>query len=1142
MSNLWDIVKFSKVIVVMVLIVFVGISSQAQESAESAPQSALEAVQSLPLYLYYFETDDELLQAGETQQYQFTAFRGEKATIAVYGLDQLVMPQLTLRDEDGNVVATGRSNPAQPYVSLIQVTAPQDQIYTFDVTAAQAAEGGGLVRVMLVEGDPIDGDLTYLDTVNPLLPGRVFMIAGSDEIDADVDATRRGVRVGAEVLPVDRFRERPDIFVSRGSPEELPPIEERFSPATSHVWFNEDGNKFYFFTVHAIPEQRTTATKDVEYQALNLLTFFYFDYFFEVGAGGEPIILGQTTQPCSDVALENRAECEREPVVQLQSADDGETLLGEEPVEEIVLVDDDTTGVGIAGCYYAYGGETAYYPGYYYHYFCQQEVRFEGTGNSLFTGTDAPDTLRGGGGDDFIYGNGGDDVLIGDNARYYSCYSLNYDYYYYPVWYYYNGYWYYYYEYRPYQYNFSCTAYTEYYGTGNDTIGGGEGNDTIYGGGGDDVLDGGNGNDTIFGDNVLLNETCVQDYSSGTYYVPPDCTAEPVIFTGTGNDELYGGAGDDVLYGGAGNDRLEGGAGVDAIYGGADDDFIVELGGGPGDTIDGGAGYDGVTYSGVATDLTFNISSDGTTITSTGAGDTITNVEFYITDSGEDRFNISGNFTPVSSDATPIVLSGGTQPVLDTDDVDFAAGTTGYFTLIGIENVTCADCGGNITATLLLNADTWYDATGTGLYICYLTTATACPIPASPAPSPMLSSMTGMDIWQLTSAADTPADGGENSDTYRLAEILNIDINDTGTSGTDTVVYAVENAALTIAALNETSYTVASGTNTIFLNGIENIATGAANDIFLLGSPGSVNNVYDAGDNATRTDRDTAILQSNLDLTLNFSANMVQVSETGNLASQTDTLMNFEVVQSGSGNDTFVMDDALVQGFDLDGGAGLNSILYNSTSDLTVSLVDSSLMTVTDGLLSDTLSNFSSVTTGDGNDTFNLDINAASTTTAYHFDAGGGDNIFRFFFNGANPLTETVEMTVAADGENNVLDFTGVDVAVNIDLDLRTPQEIFENFVITLQGVFEAVFNPDVQNLPDDLPPELETETATDAESAEPSATAEPTDVPAEATEAPTEPASESTETAPEPTEAVSAPTDEPPAESTPAPETTPES
>ena len=258
-----------------------------------------------PFYLFYFETVDVLLQTGETAQYKFDAFRGEEVTIAIYGLDELVLPQITLYNNDGEIVATGRYTPEQPYITSIQFTVSQDESFTFEVTAIVAADGGGLARVMVVEGDPIAGDLTYLDTLNPLLPGRVFMVAGSDEIDEDISPIESGRRVSVEVLPVERFRDKPDVFVSRGSSDFLPPIEERFSPATSHTWFNEDGTAVYFFTIHPVPEQVTSAVVNaaieftsLDYISLELNTFYYFDYFFVIGAGSDPIRFSISSMCC----------------------------------------------------------------------------------------------------------------------------------------------------------------------------------------------------------------------------------------------------------------------------------------------------------------------------------------------------------------------------------------------------------------------------------------------------------------------------------------------------------------------------------------------------------------------------------------------------------------------------------------------------------------------------------------------------------------------------------------------------------------------------------------------------------------------------------------------------------------------------
>ena len=137
----------------------------------------------------------------------------------------------------------------------------------------------------------------------------------------------------------------------------------------------------------------------------------------------------------------------------------------------------------------------------------------------LFVGTDDPDLLVGGDGEDNIKSGLGDDILFG--------------------------------------------------GDGDDNLNGGDGIDRLFGGDGDDDLDGGDGIDRLFGgagnDNLY------------------GVTGNDIIYGGAGNDNLEGGYGDDVLFGGDGNDRIvgyvgadtiEGGAGADTIYGGLGIDTI----------------------------------------------------------------------------------------------------------------------------------------------------------------------------------------------------------------------------------------------------------------------------------------------------------------------------------------------------------------------------------------------------------------------------------------------------------------------------------------------------------------------------------------------------------------------------------------
>jgi hypothetical protein len=282
---------------------------------------------------------------------------------------------------------------------------------------------------------------------------------------------------------------------------------------------------------------------------------------------------------------------------------------------------------------------------------------------------------------------------------------------------------------------------------------------------------------------------------------------------------------------------------------------------------------------------------------------------------------------------------------------------------------------------------------------------------------------------------------------------------------------------LTIATTDETNFTVSDNTTTVAFTGIENISTGAANDIFLLHyNPDGVSNTYDAGENATHTDVDTAVIDTTLDLTVTVTDNTAAVNQT-DTASVADTLVNFENIATGSGNDTFVMNTA-PDGKTLNGGDGSNSVAYNDNSDTVVSLNSANSLTVASASGTDTVLNFDTVTTGDGNDVVNLDLNAASTSTDYTVNASGGFNIFNFIFTG-DPLTDTVNITVAADGTNNMLDFSGVNTTVTVDTSSSNPQQVFTNFWLTIQGVFEVVFGAE-EVAPEPTVAAVTVETSTD--------------------------------------------------------------
>lgn len=137
-------------------------------------------------------------------------------------------------------------------------------------------------------------------------------------------------------------------------------------------------------------------------------------------------------------------------------------------------------------------------------------------GNDTLSGGAGRDALHGGAGDDQLSGDEGDDTLIGDEGD-----DL--------LW----G------------------------GSGNDDLAGGPGHDTLWGGPGDDSLTGGEGDDMLLGED--------------------------------GDDRLMGGAGDDLLIGGRGSDEIDGGLGNDTLWGSApgegDDGAVDFLNGGEGDDV-----------------------------------------------------------------------------------------------------------------------------------------------------------------------------------------------------------------------------------------------------------------------------------------------------------------------------------------------------------------------------------------------------------------------------------------------------------------------------------------------------------------------------------------------------------------------------
>ena len=489
------------------------------------------------LYLYYFESDDANLTDVLSKDYAFSTLAGETVTIMVYGLDQLVKPKLTLFNDQGVQVGQGFNTEEQPYATLLQFNASRNELYFFRVERLE--EQGGLARVMIYEGDPLNQDLTLLDDMNPLLPSRTFMVAGRD--------TEEGLRVLVEVLDVPYYDEKPQIYASRGTLNDIPGVTDRFAPSDTFLWFNQDGKQVYFVNMRPTPEESTEVTENVPIRMFNVGNFFYFDYYFTVGAGSDPVrLLGR--QECATAA--NRLECVRESPTfgRTETSINTPSTIEEEGIifDPLPPIQTCLGGIGlnltftVAG---SYSGSTC---------------------DDILNGSPFNDAITGGPGNDAINGNDGDDSLLGDEG------------------------------------SDIITG-----GLGNDTLRGGTGNDRLFGNAGNDLINGEGGDDFVdySGSSgavqVDLTDTALPIGGTGVGEGNDRLLNIENVLGSNLDDTLLGSSGDNLLNGALGNDSIDGGGGNDTLVGGeGDDNFTVGSAGGGNSQIYLGNGNDLVLLNG----------------------------------------------------------------------------------------------------------------------------------------------------------------------------------------------------------------------------------------------------------------------------------------------------------------------------------------------------------------------------------------------------------------------------------------------------------------------------------------------------------------------------------------------------------------
>ena len=893
------------------------------------------------IYLYYYESDDEFLDVGETQLYTFAPYPGENITIVTYGLDETALSTVSLYDASGDLVATGSSNqitanpdarnaddrPQTPYATAIQHTATSGGLYYFEVTNESGK--AGLVRSMLFVGEPFNDDLTLIDELNPLLPSKAFMVAGDSTREWENELTGetiQGLRTEVDVQQIERIDRAPDVFTSYSTLSYLPNVEERLQPDNFFRWFNEDDEEIYLVNVRPLPEQETDASQnilaDLDYQTYNSNNFFFFEYFFTVGNGSDPIALDRGAGACAGLA--DRIDCvASDPNLGRDNDGIGDTTsdLGtvvetgsELSIQgEVVSVSIDTTqicnsfaGSGNPVTIATDGGATTTTECLPFAYVPTSGV-LTTIGVTSISGTPGNQQNR-------CEGTANDDII-------------------------------------------ACTTDSDWIEAlgGNDAIFADAGDDDIFGGGGDDFILAGSGNDNVDG--------------------------------GTGNDSIDGGEGNDIINVGGGNNLAVGNIGADIITvdgSHTGTDFTYVSGGsdfnstdavdGERDVFDFNGNAGGFVYIyGENTDvLDFEDSSVGVTITR----DTIntTNLTAYtfsnqlitnISGSGlDDTINLSSctlGFSSQCSSTTDYIVdgNGGNDTITTGSGADTVDGGTGDDTIQTNDGNDVVD--GNDGNDRI--------STGSG--------------------DDVVDGGIGDDVIAPGVGTDTVDGGtGSNTLTYENVTTGGVTVNTSGTSGS-VAGTGVTDSFTNIAAISGTDLF----SDTFYGDSSDNIFDGlGGTDLLDYSSEGDAVSVDLSNESASGTTigNDTVVNMENIIGTI-YDDTLI-----GNDSNNTiDALAGNDLIDDGAGNDTVNADagDDTVRGSAgndvLDGGSGTDLLDFSGeTNRVDVWLYFLDQATGVD-IGTDTLSNFENISGGSGNDSL-----IGSLTDNVITGGAGNDNIF----------------------------------------------------------------------------------------------------------------------------------------------------
>ena len=416
-------------------------------------------------------------------------------------------------------------------------------------------------------------------------------------------------------------------------------------------------------------------------------------------------------------------------------------------------------------------------------------------------------------------------------------------------------------------------------GVGNDTIQGLAGDDTINGGRDDDILDGGAGVDTLSFEGqtakitVDLNITTAQATGEGNDIIvnfeqvqggsgADNLTAHAngsLLSGNAGHDSLYGDVGEDTLLGGADNDVIRGGAGNDSIDGGTYNDMLFGedgddtiLGGEGTDSIYGGTGVDSID---AGNDDDVVEAGDGDDIVLAGAGN-----DTVLGQAGADSIRgLDGNDT----------LSGGTGN-------DTIEGDNGNDYILGLEdNDSLVGGNGNDTVDGGAGNDVIYGTTGGNLLL----------------------GGVGIDTIIGGNQSDTIRGGTGDDSLNGGAGIDVLDMSDSTTAFSFTVADNTSIvSSITDAVLGTDSIVNFEGI--IGGSGADTLTGGTGSDII---GGGLGNDILDGGAGVDTLDFSYATQG----VTVDFSGDTSETSLVSDGQGGTDTVINFENLNGGAGNDYF---------------------------------------------------------------------------------------------------------------------------------------------------------------------------------------------------------------------------------------------